>query len=324
MKSNSFFAFLVLFTFSTHASNIPELSKKNDYAFITNQESNLLDVIDLGVLKKIYEIELGEKPVGIDIDQINKKIYITNPKSNNITEIDLLKKTKESIFGEESPIGIIISKGKKNLFVTNWYKGIVSVININKKKIIRKIKVGDNPAGIELNHNSGDIYVANRGSNSISVIDSNTLNLKKTINVQKAPFGIFVDNKNKNIFVANVQSNSVSVIGIKKLEFIKNIKVGKWPYHVAFDDYNNKILVSNQRDNSISIIDANSLEVKKTIDDFCEYPEGINVNSNKKIAIVACWFNDEVAIIDLLDYSLKKKITTSGGPRAFGNFIIEN
>ena len=29
-------------------------------------------------------------------------------------------------------------------------------------------------------------------------------------------------------------------------------------------------------------------------------------------------------IINLLDYTLKKKITTSGGPRAFGNFIIEN
>ena len=60
----------------------------------------------------------------------------------------------------------------------------------------------------------------------------------------------------------------------------------------------------------------------KDINDLCEYPEGINIFYPKNIALIACWFDDEVVIIDLLDYSLIKKIPVSGGPRAFGNFIL--
>ena len=48
------------------------------------------------------------------------------------------------------------------------------------------------------------------------------------------------------------------------------------------------------------------------------------INYNKSIIVVACWFDDEVAIFDLLDYSLIKKIPVSGGPRAFGSFILQN
>ncbi len=119
-----------------------------------------------------------------------------------------------------------------------------------------------------------------------------------------------------------MQSHSVSVIDTNNYNIIKNIKVGKWPYQVAFDKHNKKIFVSNQRDNSISIIDSNTFNVEKTISNVCEYPEGINIDHKKEIIIIACWFDNEIVILDLLNYNLLKKISVSGGPRAFGNFIL--
>ena len=61
----------------------------------------------------------------------------------------------------------------------------------------------------------------------------------------------------------------------------------------------------------------------KTLVDVCEYPEGIDISYTQNLIVVACWFEDNIILINLNDLSVKKKIETSGGPRAFGSFIIK-
>ena len=81
-KINSFLLifFLNIFLSSTYAS-------EKGIAFITNQESSMLDLIDLEE-KKILEINVGKNPAAIDIDQENKIIFIANPTSNNVSIYD--------------------------------------------------------------------------------------------------------------------------------------------------------------------------------------------------------------------------------------------
>ena len=323
--ANDFFflIFLQNFVLADEPSKKLEYSK-NDYAFITNQQSNKLDVINLRDLKKVAEIDIGNSPAGIEIDQENKMIFISNPKGNNVSVFDIKQNNIFFLESGESPLGITLSSNKQKLYVSNWYNNTLTVINIKLNKIENVVKVGESPAGIDVDNESGHIIVANRGSNSVSILNEKNYKIVKEIFVEKAPFGVFFDSDKKNIFISNVQSNSISVINSNTLKLVKNIKVGKWPYQVAFDKKNDRIFVTNQRGNSITIIESNTLKVIRTISDFCEYPEGIDINYNKSIIVVACWFDDEVAIFDLLDYSLIKKIPVSGGPRAFGSFILQN
>ena len=77
---NNFFFLVLCFSFnSSFASDIPNLTKQNDFALITNQESNMLDIINLNTLEKVSEIELGNSPVGIVIDQKKKKSIRNKP-----------------------------------------------------------------------------------------------------------------------------------------------------------------------------------------------------------------------------------------------------
>ena len=84
------------------------------------------------------------------------------------------------------------------------------------------------------------------------------------------------------------------------------------------------LFVTNQRDNSISIIDISKLKLVKTLKEVCEYPEGIDISYNENLIVVACWFEDNIILLDLDNYKLIEKINVSGGPRAFGNFILDN
>ena len=137
-----------------------------------------------------------------------------------------------------------------------------------------------------------------------------------------SPFGVYSEDYLDYIVVTNVQSSSVSIIEKKSFNLLKNINVGKWPYSAVHDKKNNNLYITNQRDDSISIINMDKMENVKTLVDVCEYPEGIDISYTQNLIVVACWFEDNIILIDLDDFSLKKRIETSGGPRAFGNFII--
>ena len=83
------------------------------YAFITNQESNKVDVIDLKKQKKIKEISVGNKPAGITLDLINGNAYVSNPESANVTEINVKNFKIKNFKSGKSPLGIFYSEKKK-------------------------------------------------------------------------------------------------------------------------------------------------------------------------------------------------------------------
>ena len=56
----------------------------------------------------------------------------------------------------------------------------------------------------------------------------------------------------------------------------------------------------------------------------CVNTEGIDISYNQNLIVVACWFEDNIILLDLEDYKLVKKINVSGGPRSFGKFILED
>ena len=205
------------------------------------------------------------------------------------------------------------------------YGSIVgNIVNyIKKNKITSKIHVGKSPAGIYLT-NSNKLFVAIKGEDIITIIDTVSLQKIKDVKVGKAPYGVFSKEDTNLLFVTNVQSNSVTIIDKNSLKALTNIDVGQWPYQIAYENKRKLIFVTNQRDNSISIIDLKKLKVSKTLDDVCEYPEGIDISYNENLIVVACWFEDNIILLNLESYKLVKKIEVSGGPRSFGNFILED
>ena len=95
-------------------------------------------------------------------------------------------------------------------------------------------------------------------------------------------------------------------------------------YFLPIHKKNNQLYVTNQRDDSISIIDMNKKKRISTLSNICEYPEGIDISYSENLIVVACWFEDSIILLDLESYKFVKKIEVSGGPRSFGNFILED
>ena len=93
----------------------------NDLAYITNQLSNSVSVIDLETYKVIKEISVGLKPAGIAVTKNGKKIFVSNPESKEISVIDgsKLENIKNISLGK-GPLGIALTKDDKFLLVSDW------------------------------------------------------------------------------------------------------------------------------------------------------------------------------------------------------------
>ena len=123
-----------LFFFLINTAIFSDTIATNDLAFITNQESSKLDIVDLKKKEKILEIDVGQKPAAIDIDSENRVIFIANPGSNNVFVYNLKTNEKYFIEAGKSPMGIALSHDKKYIFVSNWYDNSVTIIDYKKKK----------------------------------------------------------------------------------------------------------------------------------------------------------------------------------------------
>ena len=71
-ENNKIFSFLIsIFFFTTSLSE--------DFAFITNQESNKVDVINLSTKEKVKEIKVGQRPEVEYLDHTSNKIFVSKP-----------------------------------------------------------------------------------------------------------------------------------------------------------------------------------------------------------------------------------------------------
>ena len=77
LKIISFFFLFIFFP----SYLLPYPKTNSELAFITNQESNKVDVIDLKKRKKIYEFNVGSKPAGIHVDSEKKKYLLQTQKA---------------------------------------------------------------------------------------------------------------------------------------------------------------------------------------------------------------------------------------------------
>ena len=65
------------------------------------------------------------------------------------------------------PAHVVINSNSQLAFVTNSEDNNVSLIDLEKKKVMGKIKTGQFPHGLRISPNGSEIYVANVNDNSV-------------------------------------------------------------------------------------------------------------------------------------------------------------
>ena len=81
-----------------------------EHAYISNQGSNNVSVIELGKNRVIATIPVGKAPVGVAVSSKLKRVYISNVDSQSISVIDSANNTViEELALKGSPVGLALA-----------------------------------------------------------------------------------------------------------------------------------------------------------------------------------------------------------------------
>jgi YVTN family beta-propeller protein len=109
---------------------------------------------------------------------------------------------------------------RQKLYVSEWNGGGVSVIAIDRPRLLGRIPTGAHASGLALSPDGRRLYVANATSDTLSVIDTSTDTVVRTADLSpypKAPMGsmpnaVAVSPDGKTVYVANGGNNDVAVV----------------------------------------------------------------------------------------------------------------
>lgn len=151
----------------------------------------------------------------------------------------------------KSPIQLALSKDGRWLYVVCERADALYVIDAQKRKVRKVVKVGKHPFGVCVSPDGRWIYVSNRWTDDISVIDARTLEEVRAIPVGFDPHGLITDKEGRYLYVANLASNDVSVVCLKRGKEVKKLRTGYQPFEVALSPDGRYVYVSNQLSNPV-------------------------------------------------------------------------
>lgn len=289
-----------------------------DYAYVTNQTSSDLSVIDLDRMVEIERVPVPGAPAGIAVAPKLGAVFTVSPDSKVLRRYGLrVGKPQVERRLDGGPIGVAVDENRGRVFVSDWYNARVWVIAADDLSTSQMLSTGSAPAGLALSPDGQWLATADRDANQVSIFDAQTLELQHRVTVGLRPFGVTFSPDGR-LFSADVGSNTVTAVDPISGLVLGHAATRERPYAVAFAG--GRGFVTNQYDDSVSVFDAVTFAAIATIDTG-EYPEGIDTTADGRQIVVANWFSNSITVIDPLTLEVVGEIATGDGPRAFGHFL---
>ena len=302
---------------------LPAILHAAPFAYITNQGSHDVSVIDLASQAVVATVPVGRSPAGVVASSRAGKVFISNPDSRDISVIDMRSmQVVATLPAGDGPVGIDASADGQQLFVADWYRNRLLLINpARPQDTPAAITLGRAPAGVAAHPDNRTVFVAERDDDSVAVVDLPSRSVRARVAVGSHPFALLLDLPRQRLYALNVQSNSVSVIKLQDAmhpTVVATLKTGNTPYGAALSADGRRLFVTNQHADTVSLFDADSLQLITTLTGFA-YPEGIAAHASE--VYVVNWMDDKVSVLDASTGRLLRQISTGKNSRGFGAFI---
>ena len=217
-------------------------SPDGKFLFASNENDNLVSVIDIGAQRVVDQIPVGVEPEGMAVSPDGKFVVNTSETTNMAHVIDIAqKKIIANVLVDPRPRVAMWKKDASQVWVSSEIGGTVSVIDASNFSVLKKISFavqGLNQEaiqgeGIAFTPDEKTAFVALGPANRVAVVDTQTYEVKDYILVGQRVWNITMDSSGARLYSANGLSNDVTVIDVASMQPIKSIPVGEEPWGAA-------------------------------------------------------------------------------------------
>ncbi len=185
---------------------------------------------------------VGVEPEGMGLSPDGSILVNTSETTNMAHFIDTKTfQVIDNVLVDARPRFAEFSRDGKWLWVSAEVGGTVSVIDVETRKVVKKITfkipgVTDEqiqPVGVRLTGDGTKAFIALGPANRVAVVDAKTYEVQKYLPVGQRVWQLAFTPDQKLLFTTNGTSNDVSVIDVEAMKVTKSIPVGLLPWGVA-------------------------------------------------------------------------------------------
>lgn len=198
-----------------------------DELFISNEDTNSIDVLDKFTLDPITMISVDDSPHGFSYYQKLKRLYV--PCINSIIGIDVEQREickKLDIDYKAWHLEVNTEKNEIYIGTLDGKLVILNEENLEVKDVFNELLL---PVQIKFNYRDKKVYISDLGYNQIKILDYNQRKYIGKIDIDGIPQGLDISYDYSKLFVSDTQNNTVKIYDTSTNKLIEEICVGKEP-----------------------------------------------------------------------------------------------
>jgi YVTN family beta-propeller protein len=326
--------FLIIVLAVTFARIAVGAESPNYFAFVSNEKSGDVTVIDGTSDAVVATFAVGKRPRGIHATPDGKRIFVTLSGSPRMapgvdTERAPADKTADGLgvidvsarklidrwhVGSD-PEQFAISKDGKLAFIANEDDASIVIVDLSSGQARGKVKVSAEPEGVGVNPANGEVYATCEEKGEVFAIMPEQQRVVAKIDVGGRPRSVVFPPDGSRGFVPSESSGYVTVIDSASHKSLSKIQLpqGSLPMGSAISNDGKELYVSTGRGNAVVVIDTVKNEVAATMA-VGNRPWGIALSPDGSKLYTANGASDDVSVVDVKARKELKRIKAGSGP----------
>ncbi len=199
-----------------------------------------------------------------------------------------------------SPFNLAPSPDGKYLYVVAEEGDALLVVNTEKKKVTKEIKVGVRPHSVVVSRDGKTAYVSNQWSDNVSVIDLEEYVVTDTLKTGGGPAGLTLSADGNSLYSANSFSSDLSIIDLASGVERNRLLTGNNPTGVQISPDGNLVMVTSRRTLGLPYGDSLRCEITVVNDNKQRIAERLDVKQAYMMENIAFTPSGDLAIIPLI------------------------
>lgn len=180
-----------------------------------------------------------------------------------------------------------VTPDNKYVLVTNWCSYTLSIISVEKQKVIKTLYIGRFPRGIAVTPDSATAYVAEMGSSNVHKVDLNTF--KKTkFTVGSGPRHLVLSPDARYLYVSLNAAGKVAKYDLLGQEKTLYVATGTYPRTMTISSDGTALFIVNYGSGTLSKVRTSTMKRVQNLY-ACPKPIGVSFEAIHQRTWVACY-----------------------------------
>ena len=227
-------------------------------AFVAAEDDDRLVVVDLQRRQMVRRIRVADGPHNVASSADGRCVLVTSPPAGRVTLVGGCSRVVATcslrvlkVFGGLAyPHDAEISPDGRFAYVTEEHGGRIAVLNLERRRVVRRVRVGAGPHDLAVSGDGGRVWVTHgRARRTLTIVDSTrpwrAEAIGRTRRDRAAPHDIFWSPVGERVFVTYWDSPLLGVYRADTGRVVARRRAGVLPHHVAAGPEGNFVWVTD-------------------------------------------------------------------------------